>query len=101
MILFQIDPPSVTISPLEGNAPRSVDMKRVARRLATQGVEVEARDVQGGDVLRTMQRAEPDAAAPHEVGPNPARVILQEQASQPLVTKALDHKRGYAVRSLL
>ena len=101
MVLLQIDPPRVAAPPLEGDAPRPVDVKRIPLWLAAQDMEVEAREVHIGQVLRSMQRAPPVSTPLHKIGPNSARVILEEQASQPFVTKTLDHETGYAVGTLV
>jgi hypothetical protein len=84
MILLQVDAPRVTIPPFKGNAPRTIDVKGIALRLATQGMKVEAWNVKIGKVLRTVQRTQPGSTPPYEVAPDPARVVLQEQATQPL-----------------
>jgi hypothetical protein len=64
-------------------------------------MEVEAWEVQIGLLPHKMKCAQPASTPLQEVGSNPSRVIVQKQASQPLVTKALDHERGDAVVSRL
>ena len=51
MVLLQVNLPRVAIAPLESNAPRTVDVKRIALRLTPERMEVEA-----GNVEITQQR---------------------------------------------
>lgn len=58
MVLLQVNLPRVSIAPFERDAPRSIDMKAVAPRLAPQRMEIEAGEVeiaQRGSLFERIQ----------------------------------------------
>jgi hypothetical protein len=63
MVLRQVDPKRVAFLELEGDAPRPVDVNRVADRLASQGMKIESGDIH---IFRTpglIEGIEPTRAA--------------------------------------
>lgn len=83
MILLQIDPPGIALDPLEGNAPRAVDVEAVALRQAVQAMKVEARYLQVADLARLVERIKPASAAPVKVRRNPSALPGRKQLGQP------------------
>ena len=58
MILLQINPQRIRVLPLEGDAPRSVDVEGIAPGYTLQAVEVKTRAVNILQCLRLIQRVE-------------------------------------------
>jgi hypothetical protein len=56
MILLQINLPRVPITPFESYAPRPIDVEAVARRLATERMEIEAGNVEIAQRCGLFQR---------------------------------------------
>jgi hypothetical protein len=86
MILLQIDPACFPILKLECDAPRAVDVNRVARwAMTAQTVKVEARQVQIRDLGRRVQSIEYQHSATLEIRPNPSASAFLEKLTQALV----------------
>ncbi len=46
MVLLEVNLPRVAVAPLEGDAPRTIDVNGIALRLAPERMEVEAGNVE-------------------------------------------------------
>ena len=91
VVLLQVDPNRLALLPLEGDAPRSVDMQAVALRPAPQGMEVEARDIEVRQGLRMIQGVQPSQRARLEIRPHSPAGTGLEEFLKSLVPEAPDH----------
>jgi hypothetical protein len=80
MVLLQVDSPRFPILELESDAPRSVDMNRIARRpMTSQPVEVKARQIQVRSLCRRIKSVEHQQCSRLEIRPDPAASALFEK----------------------
>lgn len=92
MVLLQVDSPRFPILELESDAPRSVDMNRIARRpMTSQPVEVKARQIQVRSLCRRIESVEHQQCPRLEIRPDPATSALFEELAQALVLPGPDH----------
>jgi hypothetical protein len=93
VILFEVDPARVAVLEFEGDAPRSVHMDRIARRLeAPQGIEIEPGDVHflrpRGDIQAAIETTKNTLLHPRvDLGRSPAFPKLRKG----LALEAPDH----------
>ena len=79
MILLEINSSSLSLFKLEGDAPRAVDMNRIARRfVAPQSMEVEAREVKVRWFCRRIESVEHQQRPSLKIRPNPAALSRLE-----------------------
>lgn len=91
MILLQVHPKRRAIAPLERDAPRAVDVDRVALRPAAQGVKVEAWLAEGVDAVRRFEDIEPNHRTALQIGRDARRFSRLEQFFQSAMPEARDH----------
>src|SRR5918999_1795038 len=91
VILFQVNTPGIRLDPLEGEAERPIHMDAVALRLAAQGMEIKARDVQLRWGCGGAERAQPPPQPLHQVRWHTALVIAAPKPCQSLVPEAPYH----------
>lgn len=91
VVLLEVDFVGFVISPLEGDAPRSIDRDRPASRVAFEFVQSEARDIHFLHAAGSIQRIEPANNAFSLVWADSATAAGLEQFSQSLVAPRSDH----------
>jgi hypothetical protein len=93
MVLLKIDAECVSGGEFEGDAPRPIDMDRVAGGDETfQGVEVKPGKVHLLRRVRDVQAIETDEDAPVQPGIDPARAALRPQLRQRPAPERPDHR---------
>src|SRR5690606_19997505 len=92
MVLLQVDVGGILSVELECDAPRPVDMHRVASGFkSSQGMKVEARQIHVFRTCRCVQAVEPGKDAPVHPGVDPGTLPGLEEARQRLMPEGLDH----------
>ena len=91
MILLQVNLPRFSIAPLERDAPGTVDVQAVALRLAPEGMEVEAGDVEIAQRRSLLQRIESPNGPFLEVRRHSSASTLAKQLVKPIVAEAPYH----------
>ena len=94
MVLLEIDPQDPSIAPLEGDAPRAVDVDRVAPRPAAQRVEVETRLIERVERRCAIDRCQAHQGPALQISAHPTACAGFEQLAQSAVPKAFDHYPG-------
>jgi len=94
MVLFQVYAPSIAVDPFEGDAPGAIDVDGVTSWPSAQSVKIEAGDIQLLQPFRQVQHAKAAADSIHQVRPQSAGVVLDEQPRQATVAEAPDHARS-------
>jgi hypothetical protein len=94
MILFQINPQCPSVVPFEGDAPRAVDVDRIALRLPLQRMKVETGLPQVIELFGRFEGIQPADRAAVQIGPNPGRFAGFEQLFQTAMPEALDHRKS-------
>ncbi len=90
MILFEVDATGVTV--FERNAPRSVDMDRIARRFeASQGVEIKAGDIHFFRPHNDVQAVQSAQDARLHLGINLSGASFLAKFGKALAFEAPDH----------
>lgn len=92
MVLFEIDPQRPSFAPFEGDAPRAVDVDRVASREATERVEVKARLMQRLEGRRVVDRRQANQGSAVQIDSYAGTLAGLEQLSQSAMPKAFDHR---------
>jgi len=92
--LLQVNAPGVAVAPFEGDSPRAVDGNGVALGLPMQFMQPPTGQVQVFQAMRLLERTEPRPAAPDQVRPHAAGVVMLEQRGQALMAKAANHGGG-------
>ena len=64
MVLFEIDPQSLTVLPCEGNAPGAIDMDTVPYRGSVKAMKVEARHINLIQCFGLIQNLQPTQTTP-------------------------------------
>jgi hypothetical protein len=85
MVLLQVNMPSVTVPPFEGDAPRSVDVKAVTWRLPRERMEIEARNVKIVQHRGVFQRIQSPKRPVLEVRGHSSASAFAKQLIEPLV----------------
>jgi len=92
MVLFKIDAQRPPVLPFEGNAPRPVDVDRIAPwPRAAQRVEVEAGLAERYEPGRLVDRIEADESPVLQIGSHASALAGLEQFPQPAMPEAFDH----------
>jgi hypothetical protein len=92
MILLEIDAKSISSIELEGDAPRPVDMDRVAGRYeAFQGVEIKPGKAHLRRCARDIQPIEADQDALTQLGVDLGRAAFRPQLGQRFASERPDH----------
>jgi hypothetical protein len=91
MILFEIHSNRPVILPLEGDTPRSVDMNRVANRLASKRMKIKTRKVHITWNPGSIQSVKPSSASLLKVETDLRRFASLEELSQASMPEAPDH----------
>jgi hypothetical protein len=81
MILLKINGCGVTVDPFESDPPRSIHRNCIPDRLCMQRVETPAGYTQIVQRFCAVEYLQPAANPFHQVGPDPAGVILQKQVA--------------------
>ena len=93
MILFEINPERASVAPLEGDAPRAVDMDRIAPRpRAPQRVEVKTGLIERFKASRFVDCIQTDESAVVQIRSHTGTLAGLKQFPQPTVPKTLDHQ---------
>ena len=71
MILLKVDPEGLGLLPLECDAPRSVDVDRIALRLSMKSVKIEARLPQTIERASRIESVEPYQRATVQIAAYP------------------------------
>jgi hypothetical protein len=91
MVLLQVNLPRVAIAPLKRNAPRTVDVNRVALRFAPERMEVEAGNVEIPQRRSLLQRIQSPKRPLLEVRRYSSATTLAKQFFKPIVPEAPYH----------
>jgi hypothetical protein len=93
MVLLQVNLPRVAVAPLERNAPGTVDMNRVALRLAPERMEVEAGNVEIPQRRSLLQSIQPPKRPLLQVRRHSSALTLAKQFFKPIVPESPYHWR--------
>ena len=91
MVLLQVNLPRFFIAPLERDAPGTVDVEAVALRLAPEGMEVEAGNVQIPQRRGLLQRIQSPKHPLLKVRRHSSASTLAKQLFKPIVAEASYH----------
>jgi hypothetical protein len=80
--------PRVAVAPFEGYAPRSVDVKAIARRLPRERMDIEARNVEIAQHRGVFQRIQSPKRPVLEVRGHSSASAFAKQLIKPLVAEA-------------
>lgn len=93
MVLFEIDPSRPPVMPFERDAPRAVDVDRVASRARTsQRVEVKTGLLQCFEGSRFVDRLQPKESSPMQIGSHSGAFAGFKQLPQSAMQKTFDHE---------
>jgi len=93
MILLEVDPQRPPLTPLERDAPRAVDVDRIASRpKAPQGVEVKTRLTKRFEGSCFIDRIQTKESSLLQIGSHAGALAGFKQLSQSTVPKTLDHQ---------
>src|SRR5260370_26268127 len=93
MVLLQIDAQRFAILPFKGDAPRAVDVDRIALRQAVQRMEVKPGLPQRRQVLRRLQGVQADDRPLVQISGDPGRSAGLEELFQTTMSEASDHRK--------
>jgi len=95
MVLLQVHPVRLTIVELEGDAPRTVDMDRIARRPSPpQAMKVKTRQIQVRRFACRIQRIKNQQRPLLKIRSNPATPACLEELAQAFVLPGSYHKKN-------
>jgi hypothetical protein len=93
VILFKVNPPSIALFELEGDAPRAIDVNRVTFRPVTpEGMEVEAREVHVVGFRGCVQGVQPQLDPAMKQGIYLCRPVVFPQFGEALADERSDHQ---------
>ena len=98
MVLLQVNLPRVSVAPLERDAPRTIDVKGVALRLAPERMEVEAGNVEIAQRRSLFQRIQSQKRPVLQVRRHSSASTLAKQLVKPLVAEAPYHRASVTRR---
>jgi hypothetical protein len=93
MVLLQVNMPRVSAAPFERDAARTVDMKCIALRRASERMKIEAGNVEIAQGRSPFQRIQSPQRPALEVRRHSLALTLAEQVFEPLVAEAPYHRR--------
>jgi hypothetical protein len=94
MVLLQVHSERISFFPLEGDAPRTVDVQAVSLWGSSQRVEVEAGNIQFGEALSVVENVQPPDRPGMKVGPDSAAGAGLEQLLESSMPEASYHCPG-------
>ncbi len=91
MVLLQVNMPGVSVAPLKSYAPGAVHVEAVTRRLAPEGMEVEAGDVKVAQRRRVFERIQSPQRPASEFRRHLAASTLAKKLLKPFIAEAPKH----------